>query len=62
MSFNSPNVYYLENDDFDTQTYQLRTHLVNPRTQRTFFDGITIVISAVSVPDLNRYFNDLQMN
>lgn len=41
--FNSPNVYYLENTEFDSN-YNLRSNLINKYTGAPFFSGITIVM------------------
>lgn len=41
--FNSPNVYYLENTEFDSN-YRLGSNLINRITGAPFFSGITIVM------------------
>ena len=41
--FDSPNVYYLEDTEFDSN-YTLRTNVVNERTGAPFFSGVTIVL------------------
>jgi thiol-disulfide isomerase/thioredoxin len=43
MHFNSPNVYYLEDGDFDAN-YNLNTPVIDPRTKLPFFAGTTIVL------------------
>jgi thiol-disulfide isomerase/thioredoxin len=43
MQFNSPNVYYLEDTDFDSQ-YNLKSHVMNEITGAPFFSGVTIVM------------------
>ncbi len=41
--FNSPNVYYLENSEFDSN-YRLVSDLTNETTGLPFFSGLTIVM------------------
>jgi len=41
--FNSNNVYYLEDTEFD-KTYKLNSKLINKTTGEPFFSGITIVM------------------
>jgi thiol-disulfide isomerase/thioredoxin len=43
QQFNSPNVYYLENSDFDSN-YRLVSNVFNPYTGHPFFSGLTIIM------------------
>lgn len=43
MLFNSPYVYYIEQQDFDNN-YQLKSNIINPNTAQPYFAGRTIVM------------------